>query len=554
MANEKPGLKSWGAVDDDGEYGWPGTGAGPRVSAGRLQPSPSSAPRRAATIRGGGGLAFAGVLWVLDLRLGAALVVVAVISLFLVSVFYPAAGRMIDAGLVKVARSIARTVSTSLLAMVYFLLITPVSLFLRLVGRDLLAAPGTSSVSTWVIKPRESEPEMVRRQFTVEPGMLAGRRRGPGARARFFVMVTVRAAVLLVALDLVVGTAYMHVRSDPEDRYYDALASTAALVDDKWAVDYFREFRNLEVDWRPLLGMVPEDHKGKYINIGQGARTTYSAAGVKEDATSVYFFGGSTTWGLGQRDQYTIPSYVAELAEEEGVPVRVSNYGQPGWGIWQELLLLQQLLAKGNVPDVAVFYDGHNDVGLQVQEIATDPSYPRAKLVREAVKRERKRGSFSGLMGSFTSLYRAPPAEGVFGKPRSMVARVAMYFSARRSRPAPTPELTQARAHNAVTLHNRAVGVIRRLSETYGFEAVFIWQPNAYTTAGDDAAQFASRGRENFGPAYLAATELVGPPVIDLSDSLDGVKDSVFFDHVHTNELGAASVAQAIYPHLRLER
>ena len=44
--------------------------------------------------------------------------------------------------------------------------------------------------------------------------------------------------------------------------------------------------------------------------------------------------------------------------------------------------------------------------------------------------------------------------------------------------------------------------------------------------------------------------------LIDVTDALDGVTDTVYFDQVHTHELGAAVVARAMYRHLRpvLER
>ena len=146
----------------------------------------------------------------------------------------------------------------------------------------------------------------------------------------------------------------------------------------KSGLDWFKEFKNIYKSntYVPLLAMVNKDYQGNYINIADRARKTYTAAGVGDDATSVYMFGGSTMWGYGQRDLYTIPSQVARLAEEDGVPVRVTNYGQVASGIWQELVLLQQLLTEGHVPDVAVFYDGANDVAEQVEELTTEPTYP----------------------------------------------------------------------------------------------------------------------------------------------------------------------------------
>ena len=41
------------------------------------------------------------------------------------------------------------------------------------------------------------------------------------------------------------------------------------------------------------------------------------------------------------------------------------------------------------------------------------------------------------------------------------------------------------------------------------------------------------------------------PPVIDLSDALNGVRAPVMIDYEHTNELGASEVATAIYRYLK---
>ena len=51
---------------------------------------------------------------------------------------------------------------------------------------------------------------------------------------------------------------------------------------------------------------------------------------------------------------------------------------------------------------------------------------------------------------------------------------------------------------------------------------------------------------------FVDATNLVAPPMIDLADTSDGVKEAVFIDNAHTNELGAEIIARDIYPHLGL--
>ncbi|KUI23446.1 hypothetical protein AU193_01495 [Mycobacterium sp. GA-1285] len=498
----------------------------------------------------------AAVLWLLDVRLGAVLLTFVVIGLALCSVAWPAVGSTIDAGIARVAAWVGRLVSTVVLALVYFVVITPVSLYLRLFGRKLLASPGITAESTWVTKPRVSDPAMARRQFSVEPDVVV-KPRGRAAGAKHLAVVAIRAAVLLAVVDLMIGLAFPHwaphggVRVGGkegtwEDIFTAQMSSASMAADQDWAGDWFNEFGNIYTNnvYVPLLGMVSQDYKGRYINIADRARKTYIAEGVGDDATSVYLFGGSTMWGYGQRDLYTIPSYVARLAEEDGVPVRVSNYGQVAWGIWQELSLLQQLLSEGHAPDVVVFYDGVNDVAEQVEGLTTDPTYPGGLFVREAVERARMRGSGLSVKDSVVDFYST----------HSILTRLALRSNSKQAGPAPTAELTQERARNAVHLYERAIDVIENLAKSYGFKPVFVWQPTAYTTEGGDAEQFASPDEWGVGAAFRDATALIAPPVLNFADELDGVKEAVFMDNSHTNERGAELVARAIYPNLGLKR
>lgn len=502
------------------------------------------------------GLLFAAILWLLDVRLGATLLVFVVIALAVIAVVWPAAGATIDRGIAKVAGAVARVVATVVLATVYFVVITPVSFFLRLFGRNPLTSPGVSSESTWITKPRVSDPAMARRQFSVEPEVIGWKPRGRAATARHVAAMTLRAALLLIVLDLAVGLSFPQwaphggVRVGGKEGTWDEIftaqiSSAAMAADQQWAANWFKEFKDIYTHstYVPLLGMVNPDHKGDYINIADRARKTYTAEGVRADATEIYMFGGSTMWGYGQRDLYTIPSQVARFAEKDGIPVRVTNYGQVAWGIWQELALLQQLLSEGRVPDTVVFYDGANDVAEQVEELTTEPTYPGGDFVRQAVERARLRGGVAGVKDSVMGFYAQ----------HSILTRLALTSNSKRAGPELTPALTQERARNAVNLYDRAVSVIEQLAKSYGFKAVFVWQPLAYSTEGGDAERYATPDEWGLGAAFLDATKLIAPPAINLADALDGVEEAVFIDNAHTNEVGADLVARIIYPHLGLK-
>ena len=72
-------------------------------------------------------------------------------------------------------------------------------------------------------------------------------------------------------------------------------------------------------------------------------------------------------FGLYQRDEHTIPSEFARLAQARRHPVRVVNYGRLAYVNWQESQLLEQLVGGSQAPDLAVFYDGFNEVVGQFQ-------------------------------------------------------------------------------------------------------------------------------------------------------------------------------------------
>lgn len=516
--------------------GWSGRGARPGPPPDR--PSPRTSALRGAATRLAGGFVFAALLYWFDLRLAAALVIVAVLTITIVSIVSPPIGARIDQAIVFVTAPIGRFISSVMLAAVFFLVITPVSAVLRLFGRDLLEAPGSGAGTTWVVKPSVPDESITRRQFSLEAGASLPGKRGRLSTALTFAAVTVGALVLVLAVDLGVGASYVSVRRVLGSGV-DTRASAAALETEEWAGAYFDEFGELESTWQPLLGMVRDDYNGKHINIRDRARATYTSPGTGESAVKVHFYGGSTAWGTGQRDLYTIPSHLSRLAEQSGVPVEVENYGQSGWVIWQELALLQQLLSEGNIPDVAIFYNGYNEVGQQMQELSSSPSYPRAGQLKERLEPP-------AFTSSFTNLARQ------YGE-YSMIVRIVNLIRPQSGTADSAPELTEARARNAVDVHARAVNVIEHLAESYGFEAVFLWQPSAYTTSSGGDVHISGLDHQGYGAAHRRTAELIEPPIVDLTDALESAGRGVFFDGVHTNERGAALVARAIYPHLSLE-
>ena len=210
-----------------------------------------------------------------------------------------------------------------------------------------------------------------------------------GAAARS-VMLAVGAVTALLLVDLGVGLAWERLRSEdsPVTAFADAVnltGNTQTVADPRaqlpamaaypWADEYLREVQTTPSSYWPFTETRSRDFEGEYVTIEGWVRRSYVPADLPDDAPVIWMFGGSTTWGEGQRDEYTIASYMAKLSEEQGTPVRIVNYGQRGWTHFQEMILFEQLLAAGDEPDLAVFYDGANEINAQTLSAKGVPTH-----------------------------------------------------------------------------------------------------------------------------------------------------------------------------------
>ena len=224
----------------------------------------------------------------------------------------------------------------------------------------------------------------------------------------------------------------------------------------------------------------------------------------------VWLFGGSTVWGLGQRDDHTIASELARRSEVEGHPIRVVNLGQPGYTAWQQALLFEQHLAVSPPPDLAVFLQGVDDVVVQTEALSTVPAHHNVTGVERALT---GRDSARQQVDSWIDSYRDT----------SLVLR------ATRRAAAALGLADQAEAggggvvDNAAELVARAAALTRHVAERDAVPILHAWEP-ARSVPGD-------RG------AYRELTARSGP-YLDLSGLLDARPDRYLADTV-IDEAGA---------------
>ena len=220
------------------------------------------------------------------------------------------------------------------------------------------------------------------------PRRVVGRRSALGRLA--FVM---GAVVLLMLTDLGVGSI-LHALTNPSPQsekswtsYYNKVAAVPKTS--WWPSVLLGSYDQAYLErFEPLRGFAgPDNYSSPYFNISDGVRRSYEppVSGTQKPV-EVLFLGGSTMEGAFQRDDYTISSDVARLAGSSGIPIHVVNRGQYGYSIWQEVELLEELLTNGYRPNVVVFYDGVNDLGIQSTEgTTTIPSTLKAQQYARAI-------------------------------------------------------------------------------------------------------------------------------------------------------------------------
>jgi hypothetical protein len=369
------------------------------------------------------------------------------------------------------------------------------------------------------------------------------------------VSVVVGSVVLLLVADLALGMGWGALLGTPggEDLtrlesgrrvpvFVDDRASTPALADAAWAERLLEDTARTRYEYVPYLYPRVADTDTPYLHSTDGVRRSYLPAGAA-DGPEIWFFGGSTMWGVGQRDGHTIASEVARVAEAAGLALRVVNFGQQGWSAWQEALAFEQALATRPAPALAVFYDGVNEFEVQLQEgRSADPVPFQAERTAAAVDlaamagegsidprppEEAGAGERAGwAFGSLVGRYRAQSLSG------RLLDGLGGLFGADPADAQEGPD--EALAADVAGIYGRAQALVDLVAAPAGVEVVSFWQPRTDEPTG-----------------YRDVVDDLPDDVVDLTAVLDDVPpEELYLDSFHTNERGARLVAEAMWAEL----
>ena len=334
----------------------------------------------------------------------------------------------------------------------------------------------------------------------------------------------------------------------------------APFRDQAWAEEYWREYNNSGNEYRPFILWDRKKFSGRWINVNDnGVRRTWNPVfPVGVNPRIVYVFGGSTVWGTGARDDYTIPSQLSRLLNESQPGYRVTNYGETAYTFPQELVQLVLLLRDGARPNYVVFYDGFNDVyaAYQSGRVRDHQNYDitarrmegreEKKTMVDRISREVSRfmivRTLSHLVGQ--GLGGGQGGDNLFGE------IAAKYPEAK----------LETLAGAVVRNYEKSMDLLEHLSRAYGFEYLCLWQPCLFTESRvlPDEEGCDERAKDRalaslYRQAHQDLGRITDAHFHDITDALKGRTVPVYMDACHISEEGNRLVAERILDLIRKE-
>ena len=467
----------------------------------------------------------AGVFALLGHRLPAIILIAVAIVLVVLGLAAPPKAERLDRFIGIVASVVAVVVGWVALSLAWLFVVVPGWVAGRVLRRDVLQPRGSDPSSSWAARVETEEPTA--RSFSVEQAA------DPAGRSRLrpgrLIPLVVGWIVVALALNYGLGWTYdefigSHDVPESSERARSGsladLANSAAMRDDPWAAAYWEEFEELEYRYEPYVLTRLQDRDGPLVTVEDGVRRSYEPAAMAADVPEVWFFGGATVFGQGQRDDHTIPSAFARRAEQAGSPVTVVNFAEPGHTTWQQWQFFERMLAERPKPDMAVFLGGYDDVRVQLEEPSPDPTHYNVSGADRALTGDPPPTDVGELIEEYQD--------------KSLITRAVRRVQSIIGTAHADDESSsdEAPAAYAADLHARARVFLDYLGERDDVVVVPAWQPKPFD--GPVAAPF------------VKMVERGGDGVVDLSQVLSG-RPEVYIDDANINEEGAALVAEALY-------
>lgn len=365
--------------------------------------------------------------------------------------------------------------------------------------------------------------------------IILSRRRSWGARQIGYLLVT---TVIILAI---VETGLQVLCLIKNRVVIDVRMLHCAYKNEPWGKEYWREYKSAGYHYAPFVLWNADPFRGKWINIDRnGRRKTWRPSGANSPhPEEIFVLGGSAVWGIGARDDYTIPSNLSKLLNAGNHKYLVTNYGIPGFTFLQEIIKLTLLLQNGQRPDFIVFYDGANDVyaAYQAGRLVDLLDY---RDTQEKIENSPLRQGMKYLVA------RCRIVQAV----EKVLALVGLQPNYREGAARFTDQQLEALAKDIVENYKKSVLLLKNLSEVYKFNYALFWQPVIFmeTSVVQDEIKFDPHCQDKslaklfkMVRGYLVNAAI--PHWVDLSEALHRAPKPAYIDFCHLTEPGYAVVS-----------
>lgn len=360
--------------------------------------------------------------------------------------------------------------------------------------------------------------------------------------------------IAVVAIELGLKFLYAHRDQGRPLAFHQRGQRISPYVGLDWPEECFREDDRTKYHFEPFLGWRRQAFQGKYVNISpEGFRKTWNPpVSESQKVKKVFVFGGSTTWGVGARDDFTIPSLLSKKINQGKDRYIVMNYGEKAYTLTQETIYLTLLLKQGDIPASVIFYDGINEV--MVGTLSKPGSIFGAEELDRLIY-EKKRGKET----TWKKMGKTLQHTGIYQGVQDLAAR---FTPLKEQETVLLPEKEEALnrlADAIVEDYLKNTEVVKRLAQAYGFQYLFIWQPALITTKALTPEEKKLPGWENqkmvkmYELVYAKMAQRKIDHFHNISTLFDQKQKTLFFSWAHTTEEGNELVADRLFQILKQE-
>ena len=311
-------------------------------------------------------------------------------------------------------------------------------------------------------------------------------------------------------------------------------------------------------DYTPFLGWADKTYHGLYVNEDQllGRKTWNPEVPGGQALAKIFFLGGSSGWGIGARDDFTIPSYLSRMLNVSRSQVQVFNYCVPGYTFMQDVIRLGLMLREGQSPQYVIFYDGFNEIFVAHQQGTAGAVY-NLSMTRERLERDKLRYReliWTGLkeaIRKYCMIYRGINA---------LIPATTQDKERQEIADKYNDDQLHLLSRDIVNDYLKSAVLLEHLSKAYGFKYICFWQPSMFTEnkLWDKESNIdpwlknkALRKLSIYTNEYLQKKKI--PHFYNLTDVLKERGEPLYVDAAHVSEKGNEIIANVIYQYVQKE-